>query len=113
MIAFQKFALASAIALCSASLPAASMAATPGSDVSEVRVPTADLDLGTAQGVATLRHRIHVAAITVCGDVLPSGSAFSDSVRLCRIEAEKRALPAVREAESKRTVSLEAEAIPR
>jgi UrcA family protein len=98
MIALRTAAFISAVALCSAGLPASSMAATSGPDVSEVSVPTADLDLHTAHGVATLRQRIRVAAKTVCMEALPNASASSDLVRMCRIEAAQHALPAVKSA---------------
>jgi UrcA family protein len=117
MIAFHKFALVSAITLCKAGLPAVCLAATPRADVSEVSVSTADLDLGTAQGVATLRHRIHAAAKTVCLDAFPSAGVSSEQVRMCRIEAAQHAMPAVqsavRVAEAKQAVSVEAAVIPR
>jgi len=117
MIAFNKLALLSAIAFCSAGLPAVAMAATPEPDVGEVSVSTADLDLGTAQGVATLRHRIHAAAKTACMDAFPNAQVSSDQVRMCRIEAAQQAMPAVqaavRVAEAKQAVSVEAAVIPR
>jgi UrcA family protein len=117
MIAIRTLALVSAFAVCPAGLPAVAMAATPGSDVSEVSVSTADLDLGSAQGVATLRQRIRAAAKTVCLEAFPGASASSDPVRMCRIEAAHNAMPAVqsavRVAEAGQALSVEASVIPR
>jgi len=115
MTAYRTLAAFAALAVCTAGLPALAHAATP--NAVEISVPTADLNLNTADGVSTLHKRIHKAAKTACLKASPTSNEFSEGTRACEEEAVSQAREAVRSAvrvaEANQAVSLQASAIPR
>jgi UrcA family protein len=52
------------------------------------RVKIADLDLASAAGQATLKTRIHRAALATCTSALPAAAGQADEAR-CRHEMEQ------------------------
>lgn len=79
-IDFARFALAAAALL--AAVPAQA-AAEPRGEPFAVRVPTAGLDLATAQGRRALLERMRIAARQTCAPLPPPAAYEPSSLRAC------------------------------
>lgn len=77
-------------ALVAAGASQAVSAAMPGQRAS-VTVATSDLDLRTAAGKATLRHRLGLAAAEVCGEASAADPEGRRSIRDCRARVVEQA----------------------
>lgn len=88
-------ALATALTLVIATLPARAGAPTENGQAPQVVVRYADLDLGSDEGALTLYRRIAAAARDVCPDDRSRQLRHAQAVRACRDEAVARAISAV------------------
>jgi UrcA family protein len=85
-----------ALAACAAGATAgAATLSTPSGEPPSMKVHYADLDLESAQGVATLYHRITVAASEVCPQVDPRVLHTIRPAHVCQQAAIARAVASI------------------
>lgn len=88
----RRAAVLSAAALALAATAPAVHAAAPGSITSSIRIPYADLDLTTDEGMAVLYARVRRAAKEVCGARGVTGSRIDERYGACLRAATARAI---------------------
>ncbi|WP_157218327.1 UrcA family protein [Flavisphingomonas formosensis] len=81
----------SAAAVAAAFVCSATIAPAMAQDVPTRTVSFADLDLSQAGGQAELRHRIHRAALDMCGNLDVRDLTMTREVTRCRTEASRSA----------------------
>ncbi len=79
-------------AALAAALLAAPAAASSDEKRRDVRINVADLDLGTAQGIAALDRRLAKAVVKACGTAYYLEPEELDTMERCRAAAQNRAM---------------------
>jgi UrcA family protein len=87
------FKLFTAVALAATLAAGAAQAQTPadGADTYSVTVRSADLNLASAEGIATFRGRVRAAAAHACGDAKVTPLLEATQIAQCRAGFERSA----------------------